>query len=445
MRSTHSFVVLLGLVASPLAAQQADTVVARTLTPAAVRITLADAIDRAERVLPVVVQARGALRSADAQQRSALGAFLPNVNATSSGSKSFSELPSRTDLNSGQVINSSSNVSLSMGLNASMDLWTGLRRGADISAANATEQAAEAGLVNARFQARLQVTQAYLDALAAGQTADVRAASVRRAQEQLKVAVAKLRAGSATRSDSLRSEVNLGNARIQLINAEIQQATAEATLGRLTGSNGRVGAMQDSSATRIAPVDTTGIRAEGRANSPQVVSAEANHRTARAQVRSAYAAYSPTLTLSGNYNFQGSAETFDDNPLYNGRSLQLGLSWPLFNRFNRERNVVTSDVAADNAEATAADAARLVDAGITQRVTELGAAAARIDIAQASVQAANEDLRVIGERYRLGAATIVDLLTSQESLTQAEVDAVNARFDYLRAKAQLEALIGRSL
>ena len=49
------------------------------------------------------------------------------------------------------------------------------------------------------------------------------------------------------------------------------------------------------------------------------------------------------------------------------------------------------------------------------------------------------------ERYRLGASTIVDVLTSQEALNQAEVDVVIARFDYLRAKAQLEALIGRNL
>ena len=50
-----------------------------------------------------------------------------------------------------------------------------------------------------------------------------------------------------------------------------------------------------------------------------------------------------------------------------------------------------------------------------------------------------------GERYRVGASTIVDVLTSQEALNQAEVDVVVARFDYLRAKASLEALIGRNL
>lgn len=444
--NARSLIVSLSLMAAPAAAQQAaDTTVTRTLSPAAERITLPDAIARSLQVLPTAVQARGTVRSADAQARVAYGAFLPSINASSSGSKSFSELPSRTDPSTGQLISTTSNIGLNMGLNASVDLWTGLRRAADISAAHATQRSAEAGVVTARFQTRLQVTQAYLDALAARQTVEVRVASVRRAMEQLKVSVAKLRAGSATRSDSLRSVVNLGNAQIQLINAEIQQAMAEASLGRLMGAHGRVEAIDDSTYYRPAAIDTTGIRAEAHVSSPQVLGADANENAARAAVRSAYAAYSPTLTLSGNYNFNGSAKTFQDNPLYNSRSVQLGLTWPLFNRFARERNIVTADVAADNARANAADAVRQVDAGMTQQLIQLTAAQARIGITQSSVQAAREDIRVIGERYRLGAATIVDLLTSQEALTQAEVDAVNARFDYLRAKAQVEALIGRAL
>ena len=337
------------------------------------------------------------------------------------------------------------NKSLSMGLNGSLELWTGLRRGADIAAANATDRSAQANLVSARFSVIQQTTAAYLDALAAQQTVEVRVASVRRAQEQLKVSVAKLHAGSATRSDSLRSEVNLGNARVQLLNAEIQQATAEASLGRLVGAPGRVAAVDDSAYGVLVPVDTTGLRAEALASAPQVRSADASADLARAQVRSAYAAYSPTLSLSGNYSFSGSSQDLSQNPLYNQRSLSLGLSWPLFNRFQREQTVVTRQSNADLAAAQAADARRQVEAGLTQRLAELAAARVRIGITQSSVLAAREDLRVIGERYRLGAATIVDVLTSQEALTQAEVDVVNARFDYLRAKAQIEALIGRTL
>ena len=54
---------------------------------------------------------------------------------------------------------------------------------------------------------------------------------MRRAEEQLKVSVAKLRAGSATRSDSLRSFVTLGTARLDLIQAQTDLATAEAEPG----------------------------------------------------------------------------------------------------------------------------------------------------------------------------------------------------------------------
>ena len=86
-----------------------------------------------------------------------------------------------------------------------------------------------------------------------------------------------------------------------------------------------------------------------------------------------------------------------------------------------------------------------MDAALTQYLAQLDAARATIDITATSVAAATEDLRVQQERYRLGASTIVDVLTSQEALNQAEVDVVNARFNYLRAKAQLEALIGRTL
>jgi outer membrane protein TolC len=123
----------------------------------------------------------------------------------------------------------------------------------------------------------------------------------------------------------------------------------------------------------------------------------------------------------------------------------LQLSWNIFNGFGRELTITQQDIRREVAEAQAGDAQRTVAAELTTRLAELSAARARIDITRTSVAAAEEDLRVQQERYRLGVSTIVDVLTSQEALNQAEVDVVVARFDYLRAKAQLEALIGRTL
>jgi outer membrane protein len=125
--------------------------------------------------------------------------------------------------------------------------------------------------------------------------------------------------------------------------------------------------------------------------------------------------------------------------------VSLGLRWNLFNGFQRELNIAQQVANEDLAEATASDAQRQVQAELITALAQLDAARQRIQITGISVAAATEDLRVQQERYRLGASTIVDLLTSQEALNQAEVDVVNARFDYLRAKAQLEALIGRNL
>jgi len=372
-----------------------------------------------------MVQATGDVRTAEAQRRGALGAYLPRLSASSSASDFFSEGASRIDPITGELTGgNSSNRSISTSLSASLDLFTGFRRGAEMRAARAGEDAATASLLDARFEQALTTTNQFLNALAAAQLLTVREASVRRAEEQLKTAVAKLRAGSATRSDSLRSLVTLGNTRLDQITTQTQLASAEANLARLIGETGRVRAADDSSFYRLQ-------------------SAAANAVAARASLRASRSSYWPSLTLAANTGWNGSRNT--DYNLFNQHQVSLALRWNLFDGFDRELTIVQRDAALDLAEASAADAQREVQAELTARLAELDAARTRTEITQTSVAAASEDLRAQQERYRLGASTIVDLLTSQEALNQAEVDVVNARFDYLRAKAQIEALIGRNL
>ncbi|MDH5805328.1 MAG: TolC family protein, partial [Gemmatimonadota bacterium] len=85
------------------------------------------------------------------------------------------------------------------------------------------------------------------------------------------------------------------------------------------------------------------------------------------------------------------------------------------------------------------------NAQLTQQFASIQSALVRLEIAEASRVAAQEDLRVQQERYRLGAGTIIEILSSQVNLDQAEVDIVQARLDYMVAKAEIEALVGREL
>jgi outer membrane protein len=98
-----------------------------------------------------------------------------------------------------------------------------------------------------------------------------------------------------------------------------------------------------------------------------------------------------------------------------------------------------------NAGAALRDAQFAARQQLSQFLGALRTAEARIAIQSASVAAAEEDVRVQQQRYAVGASRLLDLLTSQTELNNARAALIQARYDYRIAKAQLEALVGRSL
>src|SRR5690606_12191318 len=174
-------VLALALAAAPAAAQERPS------------FTLDEAIRLAEQSRPAAVRAFGGVRSAEASRRSAFGSWLPSLSASASTGRSFTAGDARVALNTGQVIPGDvTSHNVNTGLSANWDVFTGFRRGAERRAANASLLAAEADLVDARYTVALETTQEFLNVLAAEELLTVREASVRRAEEQLKVAVAKL-------------------------------------------------------------------------------------------------------------------------------------------------------------------------------------------------------------------------------------------------------------
>jgi outer membrane protein len=419
---------LLGsLFAAPLAAQQ-------------VQVTLQEAVQRALDVQPAMVQARGDERTAGASRRSAFGAFLPSVTTTGSASRSNQPFRIQGDTTTYPPV-----YTYSGGLTLSLDLFSGFRRLADLKTSYANVDASGAGVMNQRFQVTLLTKQAFYNALATDELVRVAESQVVRARQQLQISVDKLHAGSATRSDSLRSTVDYGNARIALLQAQANLASAQANLGRQIGVDQQVRAIPDTALPALP--DTGTLRPSLLDNTPQVEQADAQARAARAGVWSVRSQYWPRLNVS--YTNTRSGITDPGLPFLNSYperfQWSFGLSWTLFNGFVREQNQINASVARDNAEARAADTRRQVSAQLTQQLAALATTYEQIAIARDNLAAATEDLRVQNERYRVGAATILDLLTSQAALTQAEVNLVQTRYNYLIARAQVEAVLGRTL
>ncbi len=402
-------------------------------------VTLPEAVRRALDVQPAMLQARGNATNAGWQKRAAYGAFLPSVTLNSSAFRQ----------NTASIINgfpaSPGTYQYNTSLSASVDLFAGFRRLANYRNADATEDAADAGLVNQRYQTTVATQQAFYTALANEELVRVAQAQVQRAKEELQISVNKFLAGAATRSDTLTATVDLGNAQLSLLQAQANLATAQANLARQIGVDGPVRALPDSQLP--ARPDTTGLRAAALQQAPVVVQAAAQERAASASVWSSRSQYWPTLTASYSTSSQGLTQPWDgfDAGNRNLNQVRIGLSWTLFNGFQREQATAQSAVNLDVARAQTADTRRQLSAQLTQQLAALFTAYTQMGITAANVDAAAEALRVQQERYRLGAATLLDLLTAEANLTQAQVNQVQARYNYLIARAQVETLVGHEL
>jgi outer membrane protein len=433
------------LFAVPLAAQGIAARTDSTADSLAIHVdttlTLADALAHASNASPDVARGKANVWEARSAQRLATGSYLPQVAY-------------QANFSNAGVASPSPPLSLTLpgptygtGVLASVDLFTAGRRGAQRRAANADRAAADASLLDRTFAARLSVENAFLDVLRAEDLIRVARSRVARDLEALDVAQHRLDAGTTTRSDVLRAGVELASAREALLAAEADRTSAAYELGRVTGVGRAVGASEaDSTIVRpleLPPRDVVQLIASG---GPTVRAADATAASATASIRAARSQYFPTINASGGYSVYTQPATNGPVPGDgNAWQVRVGVIYPIFDGFRREDGVSRADAEADVARSAQADTHREARAAAERGLSNLAVAADRIRLAEQAVEQAREDLRVQSARYQAGASTILDRLTSEATLVSAEQDAVIARYDYGIARAQLEALAGRSL
>jgi TolC family type I secretion outer membrane protein len=429
---TGAVALFLTLSIAPAVRAQADSLVTR--------LTMQEALDRALRNSPEIVRATGSLTTAEWGERTAWGAYLPSLSLSSgSGRSSSSRFDERT-----QTSVTGSSESYSAGASASYDLFTGGRRGAERDRARANSRSAEAELVESRFAVILQTKTAFFNVQRQVDLERVAQGDIRRSEEALTAAQRRLQVGSATRSDVLRAQLDLNNAKQSLLNIQTQQRAAGYALGVLVGISAPVGVRVDSLvAPRPLPLAEAEIVRLAVQQAPAINTATAAVNSADASTSVARASYLPTLRFSSGYDWSNNQATFQNGNT--GWNLRLSASYPLFNQFSREASVANANVNLRNAQAALETARRQVRADVERALGDLKLADQRIDLANEALAVAQEDLRVNQERYRVGMSTILDLLLSQNAMRTAENNLVSARYDYEIARAQLEALIGRPL
>jgi outer membrane protein len=417
---------------------------AQVASSAARPIPLDEAVRLARLNAPATTQARGALRVGRLTITNALAQFLPSIglNASTRNSTAATFIQGKLTPYSGTEPWNSSR-----GYGANIVLFDGGQRWFNFRAAQSSQTANAENELLQQFNVALSVKQQYYAVLAARESEAAADRQLEQATQQLRVTSARVRAGAAIRSDSLRSAIAVGAAQLAIINAQNNLRVADAALTRLVASNDLVTAVAaDTSEVPRIDLDSAELGALAE-RGPGVRQATASLEASRGARKAALTSYLPNITANYGFSTSHTSPNFDwmGGPGPTGTGYGFSVNLTVFDNFRRELNLTSASVSEENATVTLRDARLAAHENLAQYLGAYRTAAQTIELQLLQIAAAEEDLRAQQSRYAVGASALLDVLTSQSALDNARTALISARLQARTAKAQLEALVGREL
>ena len=408
-------------------------------------ISLGDAIRRAYEVSPTAVAARGQVATFGWARRAAIAALVtPSVSVGGDANWLTPQIFNFNVLPPGKAFTSISPTSQTSDANiqVSYTLFGGGQSLSRVRAARAAEAAAYANDDAVRSSTRLEIETAYFAVIADQELLKVAEEQVRNVTEEFAISRARVRAGAAVQTDSLQVLLQLTTARVSLLQRRAAAQVDRLALGRRIGQNTPMGAEPlDTLPALELPLTVDDAVRMALASGPAYLRARAGERAIRAQLAVQVGSYIPSLGVSATRFAYGNAVP---NQLYRNQ-LSVSVSFPILDQGTREAGVVSASASLDSARAALADLERGARQEVTTAYEAYNTARATVEMQQTSVLVARENLRVATLRYRTGAEDILNLLTAQVSLTQAESDLVLSRRNTRLALTNLQSLIGKTL
>ncbi len=312
------------------------------------------------------------------------------------------------------------------------------RREADRRGAREGSVAAGYLLEAVRNDLAYQVTCAYYGVLKARDYVAVQTGTVASIEENLRVAGERVKAGSAMKTDALNLDVQLSQAREELIRSRNGLQLAVVALNTAVGETVLTGeevSRMDAAAKVTRPPERTGDAIEGR---PEWLVAEAQARAMEAIADRARREYLPSVSAMGSVDWDSGEFSDFEQSYFAGAVAELNL----FDGFRNRSGLVRARAYARAARADQLKLRNALRLDHTQAVLGEREAWERLDVSGRSMANAEEALRITKDRYQQGAAGITELMTVQVGLTATRSRQVAAHYDCLMAKANVERAAG---
>jgi outer membrane protein len=329
-------------------------------------------------------------------------------------------------------------------LSVTQPLYTGGRVGAALAIARNVRAAAELGVEEAEADVALQVRSAYFQTVLADEMIGIAREAYALADEVLRQVELFRAQGTASEFDVLRARVERDNLEPGIVEATNARRLAELNLKRLAG----IPADQPiDPVTPLEPlvdeVDRERLvaavldRAAIRALDEQIAAREGAVRIARADRL-------PTVGMAANFAYQAFPSQIApiDTEWRRDWALTFQASIPLFDGFRTRGQIDQAQSELRLTQLQRSQVVRGLELELEQALGEFDAARAQIEARRATVGEARRTLELAELRFRSGLATQLDISNARLLLEQARVNEAQALFNYVNALARLERVSG---
>ena len=303
-----------------------------------------------------------------------------------------------------------------------------------------TTDSTRSDLENLRDQVVVNVKQTYFTLLQAERNRDVMKETVKQFQEHLRQAEGFYKAGTKPKFDVTKAEVDLSNARVNLIKAENQ-----VRIGRVTLNNamGVPDAPPDYTLADLLTVGKYNLSYEEAVQKayrqrPDLLSVVKKREAAKEQINLSQKGYYPVLNGVASYYYTGG----NLGSLDSGWSLGATMSIPLFSGFLTKYQVMEAVNARDTISANELSLRQDILLQVQQAFLSLRDAGERIGAAEVGVRQGKENLYLANGRYQAGVGSPIEVTDSVVALANAEILYTQALYDYKVSVANIEKSIG---
>ncbi len=425
------------------------------LTAAFAQDTLTVSLSRALEISlsesPTIKVANKEIQRVDYSKKERIAGLFPNISASGSYQRSLKKqkvfftipgMPENPDgFEMGQDNTFSGGISASLPIIAPA-LWATLEM-SDIDAALALEsaRASKQSLIN-------QVTKAYYGVLMAQDSYNVFKKSYDNTGENSRIIHDKFKQGVLSEFEWIRADVQVRNAKSNLVSAESAVNLSKLQLKLLMGMDMSteikvVGSLSDFEANMYNDallIDTTSLNKNTDLTQFDIKASQLQH-----SLKIQKASWWPTLAASFNYQYM----SMGNDPFSFGykwfpySTVGVSLSVPLFQGGARVYKQKQLNIQLDELKDQRQNLRHSLELQTISYLDNIKKAMEKIASNKEGLRQAEKAVEISEKRYEVGSGTYLDITNSQLAYIQAGLSYNQSIYDYLTAKSDLEKLLGK--